>query len=257
MKSLRVLFVFIILFILGYHHHNNVVQAAKNRNTVKRIRSACDHKAMESCSKKLTMIGDEKFIFPTNIKQMEKRCRDIKPLQRCVKNNAQNCYDPDTNRYILILLYSITKTNRAYCRNSKKRQSFLNFGKCANKNIKHLNKYMAQLNRDFHSIRHLNKEQKLAIPLLCCNYHKFKTDIENMFENDCPENLPEVENILNGYVGDLLNAGCGDYGDDNDRCDSVIEKTPNWTKPLEHKDFIIPLVQIIDQLQMSKNEEEN
>ncbi|KAH7641061.1 hypothetical protein HUG17_8530 [Dermatophagoides farinae] len=228
----------------------------KSRNTAKRIRSACDHKEMESCSQKLTMIGDEKFIFPTSVKQMEKRCRDIKSLQRCVKNNAQNCYDTDTNRYILILLYSITKTNRAYCRNSKKRLAFIGFGKCANKNIKLLNQYMAGLNRDFHSIKHLNKDQKLTIPLLCCNYHKFKTNIANLFEDQCPDDLPEVENLLNGYVGDLLNVGCGDFGDDDDRCDSVIKKTPNWTEPLEHKDFIIPLVQIIDQINTVPNSTE-
>lgn len=118
-----------------------------------------------------------------------------------------------------------------------------------------VSKIYHDIDENFHLITIIifSKQNKKQIS----NYHKFKTDIENMFENDCPENLPEVENILNGYVGDLLNAGCGDYGDDNDRCDSVIEKTPNWTKPLEHKDFIIPLVQIIDQLQMSKNEEEN
>ncbi|KAH7638300.1 hypothetical protein HUG17_9406 [Dermatophagoides farinae] len=95
------------------------------------------------------------------------------------------------------------------------------------------------------------KQQNLRIPLACCSYYKWKNIAVTKVIQMCPDNdaaHEEVENLLNGYTNDLLAVVCGDYTEESDKCDKIIQKIPEWKQPLRWNNFIIPLVEIFDSI---------
>ena len=161
-------------------------------------KNSCDPKILESNSNQLFMLGDDSFIFPNNTEKMNKRCklvvfflfilctlfiyliynkqingflyiyiyRDIKPLEDCIKDYQNRCLDGYTKNSISVIIYGVSKTNRFYCSNKVRKNSFASFGNCANTNRKELNKVFQQLNRNFYASSTYSNP-KLRIPLAC------------------------------------------------------------------------------------------
>ena len=69
---------------------------------------------------------------------------------------------------------------------------------------------MEKMNWDFHGAR-LAKDPKMRLPFACCNFYKFKSSVIKELEGDCPVEVQEVENLIDGYARDGLNFLCGDY----------------------------------------------
>lgn len=67
-------------------------------------------------------------------------------------------------------------------------------------------------------------------------------------EKICPNDQDYVEQLLDGYVNDVVNLICGDYTADSDKCDSIITDTPEWKKSLTYKSFVIPLAQVVESI---------
>ncbi|OTF77136.1 hypothetical protein BLA29_003745 [Euroglyphus maynei] len=78
-----------------------------------------------------------------------------------------------------------------------------------------------------------------------------------MIQQTCnvPEIISVISDALQGYAGDLTSVMCGDYTDDSDRCDTIIDSIPKWDnkKPLQWKTFAMPLVEIVDSFQFDNN----
>ena len=124
---------------------------------------------------------------------------------------------------------------------------------------------MTDFTKNVHAIRKF-KEPKLRIPLTCwyelslsnnadhqmlcsnSNYFVLKSRIMELANQKCPEHSPEAENLIDGYANDILNLLCGEYTEESDKCSSIINKTPNWDKPLQWKVFIQPIVEILEGL---------
>ncbi|KAH9530206.1 hypothetical protein DERF_004029 [Dermatophagoides farinae] len=68
----------------------------------------------------------------------------------------------------------------------------------------------------------------------------------NLLEHKCSTFVEMMETMLQGFTGDLFNYVCGDYNEDSDKCQYIIDKIKPWTKPLEWKSFILPVVQIVE-----------
>ncbi|XP_027205090.1 uncharacterized protein LOC113798716 isoform X2 [Dermatophagoides pteronyssinus] len=56
----------------------------------------CDRKAVDHCMLEMTIIGDPKQRFPIDLDTMNERCRQMKRLEKCVRNFAQNCLQSDS-----------------------------------------------------------------------------------------------------------------------------------------------------------------
>ncbi|OTF75372.1 hypothetical protein BLA29_010865, partial [Euroglyphus maynei] len=147
---------------------------------------------------------------------------------------------------VSVLIYGITKTNKAFCA-KKRQQSYLRIGRCANSDPETFATLMNRMTRSFHALK-TYPEQTLRIPLVCCNYYRFKESVMKHVEKICPNDQDYVEQLLDGYVNDVVNLICGDYTADSDKCDSIITDTPEWKKSLTYKSFVIPLAQVVESI---------
>lgn len=127
--------------------------------------------------------------------------REIRTLEKCVKDYMSRCLDGETRNSMSVVIYGISRTNKGYCSGTKKKNAFISFGDCANASKKMLEKHMATLTRDFHSAK-LAKDPKLRLPYACCSYYRFKLSIVSAMDKRCPKETLEVENLLDGYARD-------------------------------------------------------
>ena len=126
----------------------------------------CDHDKMDQCTLELTMIGDPNWRFPENMEQMNRRCRNVKTLEQCIKDYSGKCLHSDSRQTIQVMLYGISKTNRFYCSNKRRKAAIINTGTCANTFIKDMNNIMFDIIRKLHAIR-FYPDNKMKIPLTC------------------------------------------------------------------------------------------
>ncbi|KAI2804360.1 hypothetical protein BLOT_003342 [Blomia tropicalis] len=207
----------------------------------------CSRAVLDYCSMKLISLGDVDYVSPVNMEQMNKRCKEVKAMEQCIKDYAARCLEGETRNSILVVVYGIAKTNKSYCSSQKRKNAHISFGKCANKNKKSLDKFMNQMIVDYHGVR-LYKDPKLRIPLACCNFYKFKDRLVTLLNKDCPNEAVEMERKIDGYTQDGLNLLCGDYTEESDLCSKIINKTPKWTKSVTSKAFVMPMVDIFNSL---------
>lgn len=62
-------FYFIITVLTTTNSRTSLAEAAKP--------AGCDTSSFEKCLDRLIMFGDESFVYPTNLKEMNKRCRSV------------------------------------------------------------------------------------------------------------------------------------------------------------------------------------
>ena len=77
------------------------------------------------------------------------------------------------------------------------------------------------------------------------NFYRFKNEVHDLLSKSkkCKKsNALEFENLVDGYARDELNLICGDYTEESDKCEKIIDKTPKWTKPLPSTSFVNALV---------------
>lgn len=67
----------------------------------------CDKNVFDNCANRLLMLSDENFIFPTNTEKMNKRCKELKTLEKCVKDYSKNCLKGETKNSISVLMVSL------------------------------------------------------------------------------------------------------------------------------------------------------
>jgi len=66
-------------------------------------------------------------------------------------------------------------------------------------------------------------------------------------EKSCKqENTAEIERIIDGYANEVLNLLCGDYTEESDKCNGIVNKTPKKqsTQKRPHS-FLQPFVSIL------------
>ena len=83
------------------------------------------------------------------------------------------------------------------------------------------------------------------------SYYKWKNiGVDNIIKS-CPTNKAaheEAENLLSGYTNDLLAIICGDYVEESDKCEGIIGKIPEWKRPLRWQNFILPLIELYENI---------
>lgn len=131
----------------------------------------CKRSVFARCAERLFMLGDATFTFPVNMEQMLKRCKDIKIIDKCIKDYSTRCLKGETRNSVNVLVYGVAKTNKGYCSSPKRRNSFISIGHCVNENRKKLDKALADMNVQYHGAR-IYKDPKLRLPLACCNYYQ-------------------------------------------------------------------------------------
>lgn len=215
-------------------------------------KNECNKSVFDKCNEKLYMVGDDTFVFPKSISEMNKRCKELKRLESCVKQYASKCLHKESKQSVSVLSYGVTKTNRGYCSSGKRKGVFIRMAsKCVTKNKGKLDSAMWQMSADFQAIARHHNDSSTKIPLMCCNYYKFKQNCLAVLGTNCAaEDIAEFETLIDGYTVDILSLLCTDYTEESDKCTKIIEQTPKGTVDLkaQSKTFVLPLVDVLDSL---------
>jgi hypothetical protein len=59
--------------------------------------------------------------------------RAITAHEKCIKNYASKCLSTFPRQVTNVFAYGVAKTNKGYCSNQRRKDSFIAIGKCANK----------------------------------------------------------------------------------------------------------------------------
>ncbi|XP_075588672.1 uncharacterized protein LOC124496374 isoform X1 [Dermatophagoides farinae] len=239
-----------------FHHVSQLLMVIIATTTIMvtdgSISTAKHCKRADRCALTLIPLTDAKFMSkpPRTPQELNEWCKRVAPQERCLKDFANKCLDKQSKQSLSVMMYSFSRTNKRLCTNKKRRQTFLNLIECGHKELTMFADILKNLTTDFHGILTF-KQQNLRIPLGCCSYYKWKNIAATKVIQMCPDNdaaHEEVENLLNGYTNDLLAVVCGDYTEESDKCDKIIQKIPEWKQPLRWNNFIIPLVEIFDSI---------
>lgn len=94
--------------------------------------------------------------------------RDLKRWERCAKDYASKCLHKESKQSVSVLSYGVTKTNKGYCSNGKRKNVFIRMAsKCLTPNKEELDNAMWQMGSDFKGIAHLHNDSSTKIPLMC------------------------------------------------------------------------------------------
>lgn len=126
----------------------------------------CESNIIDKCMLEMVIVGDYNVRFPKNLEEMNNRCKRTKELQKCIKDYSSKCLTNLASQTISVLVYGITKGNRVFCSNKKRREDFIDIGKCINPDWKFVSDNINNLTRYYHGIGEY-KDPKLRIPMLC------------------------------------------------------------------------------------------
>lgn len=209
------------------------------------------NKDADTCLMHLLLLGDPGYIFPQTNSEMTAHCRLITNYEKCIKDYSSNCLQSFPRQVTNVLAYGVAKTNKGYCTNKKRKDSFIAIGKCANK-IKHIgDNCMKQFIDNLRGTENY-PEVNTRLPMACCNFYQMKGCILSAVEKEgkelCPEsNYNEIETLIDGYSVDVLNLICGDYTEESDKCVKLLPKTPKKLNSQKRsKSMLIPFINILN-----------
>lgn len=150
--------IFFVIFIV-IQNFKGIVDAAQSN-------SQCNSTKVDNCMLEMVFIGDQKFPMPVNEEMAIQRCKRNKVLEKCVKDYSSKCLTDQAGQAVSVLIYGITKGNKNFCNNKKRKELLAEMGRCVNQDLKRFTSYMSDLTRTFHGIKEY-KDPKLRIPLMC------------------------------------------------------------------------------------------
>jgi len=200
----------------------------------------CNQKTIDQLDEyvsKLSVFGDPKRKFP-NKEEVQKHCQEDIRMTTWGKDYTRKCMKGEaveTSRHVTdLLMYSIRKVSNKRCRSEATRNTFIHAGKCGNLFKSDTEKCYKQYIMDSEKINKAKKtsitNDKHLLPLLCCSYHKFHdccTDVwaQKDYAKPCDRKATiELESYVNDSMNDILQYLCGDYQDNNDKCDNLIAR---------------------------------
>nr|XP_027193978.1 uncharacterized protein LOC113788726 [Dermatophagoides pteronyssinus] len=195
-------------------------------NTIDSNDRMCKQSDMDICSQRMLMITDQNFHYPITMAEMDQRCRELKPMEKCVRHYSQHCFESNIQQKTFsLIIYGVTKTNRAICRNNRRRRQFIEFGQhCANRLQNQLISFVEDMYTKMFAILKY-PIRKLRIPLSCCNYYRFKEQALKMYSEQCqPQQSQQMERLLNGFTKDSFTFICSRYTENSERCNRIIDK---------------------------------
>ncbi|KAH9394153.1 hypothetical protein TYRP_021287 [Tyrophagus putrescentiae] len=233
-------FYFIITVLTTTNSRTSLAEAAKP--------AGCDTSSFEKCLDRLIMFGDESFVYPTNLKEMNKRCREVKDLSGCTNKYVDSCLKGETKNSVKIIMYGVLKSARQFCSTAARKSSFFTFGACVNRHRAEQLKAVRAINRQWHGIK-LFPDAKMRLPMICCTYSVFKRGMLEPLEKRCTEKeVTNFERLIDSYASEGLNLLCSDYTEDSDRCAPLLKKIPKWTKAIKTKVIFLTIVDVLDSL---------
>lgn len=205
--------------------------------------NATRHEEADVCMQKMFLIGDRSQRFRETLPQMKNYCRQISDLQNCVKRFSRECL-PELGRQVTnLLLYGVTKVNRQYCGSEKGMRRFNEIAKCGNHELNRKHDCMDSFLNQLRLVEKRTDDEmvEMRIHYVCCYFSQFTSCVEETFhvgnsKQKCPtEKIKQnVIDLIGGYADDALDMVCGEFGNNDSKCDELLRQ--NSTNTSNKKD---------------------
>ncbi|CAG2114351.1 unnamed protein product [Medioppia subpectinata] len=186
---------------------------------------------------KMVAFGDINRKLP-NEKEVHDYCRADIEMANWGKNYTKSCMtnrEVETSRHVTnLFMFSIKKVFTKRCRSETTRSIFIKAGKCANlakpDTVQCYDRYTTETEQVNRAKKTIIKNDRHLIPLICCSYHRFHDCVNEAWAktNDAEPCNKKAQTELDGYVTetmyDILQYLCGDYQDNNDKCDNLLKR---------------------------------
>ena len=128
----------------------------------------CNKKQVDKCAISLVPLTDPELLQrpPKTLADLDHWCRKFKRSEKCVRQYSDQCLASESRRTLSIVLYSISKTLRRYCGQTKRKQELLNLSHCLDNDLTNVSKVLFELSGDMHAIRSI-EPANMRIPLCC------------------------------------------------------------------------------------------
>ncbi|XP_054166522.1 uncharacterized protein LOC128963993 [Oppia nitens] len=194
-------------------------------------------------TKDMFLFAAENRKFPINAQEMKQFCKESPELDIKVKTFNDNCLKGITKQISNLYVYSVNKFASGVCKSKRRTIEFLSIGQCGNAANKSNKKCWDNWLFTTDSIGDI-KDDKLKIPLSCCLVARMRSCLEQSFEKkpkQCKKQHIEVlDNMFNTFLVDSMAMLCGDYTEDGDKCDKIVNKIPN--RPFDPKKKLSPII---------------
>ncbi|XP_054155170.1 uncharacterized protein LOC128953681 [Oppia nitens] len=210
-----------------------------------------NEKQLDEVIQNLYLFGAPDRQYPTVKKDMKKFCSDNEKYQKFIKEYGIKCKKGLSKQVLGLMMYSVAKHSTGICKSNQRTNEFLNIGNCGNTAKNDTIKCWKNLIKAVDSISY-NTNNKLKIPLICCNYYVLKTCSQKSYEsrpNQCNSKaIDGHEKLLNAFALDTLKLLCSEYNEDNDKCDKIISQTGVSKLKVLPKSPIVPFIKILEEL---------
>ncbi len=149
------------------------------------------------------------------------------------KDYVKKCLKGLSKTIISVTIFSTEKVNiknsNSICGNKAERNNYIARGRCGNRGKRNTSKCWNNLINNMSNVKNVT-DDKLRIPLFCCQFYAWKTCTVDTFKSLGPKVCSE--SAIEGYETqiargslDPLNIFCSDY-DESDKCDKLGESLP-------------------------------
>lgn len=225
----------------------------KSINAQKLKCNAATEKEMDGVVARIMTFGTDRA-FPENKAQLKEYCKEHVRLINKLENYKTACLKNEAKNIVSVIIYSIKQVVQVYCKkpNSKRTAELLDSAGCANKATKDYNECSkGYIERLIYAKTIINKPKDRLIQTCCGYFHIYNCVREQALKHPdiCTQERIEANiNYIKTFFDNAINAACGEYNGDNDKCDRVEVPPPKKIKKALPKSFFGPLVSVLSNI---------
>ncbi|CAG2116824.1 unnamed protein product, partial [Medioppia subpectinata] len=204
---------------------------------------------MDKAMSKLIVIGQKSLKFPTTARQLRPYCNHALKTLDQITAYSEQCMSKFGRDAAKVLLHSVTTELRGVCKTgrlTKRAKDLMKAAPCANAGLKNFQKCNTKLIEKFTGV--MNAPVKQRIPMSCCNFHQLIRCLADEADDvkQCSRKTVDfIVKYVNKLIEPILMIMCTEYSEPSDRCDALVERTPNATaSQRRYKSFLMPIINV-------------
>jgi len=212
----------------------------------------CTQDGLERCGADLIIFASGPKI-PTTPAELKENCPKEQQSEKCARDYSNNCLPRLPKGMVTLFLDGVRTEVTGKCKEgSTKNKEYLKHAKCLNDQGEKLHGCMQQLvnvlDQTVSKAQGSSKDaQKKQLRESCCSFTAYRTCMGDAAKGPCgADSAKYVDNVINGYAGDLLDTVCAAYSSESDQCKAVAPIKPKAGAP---KNLLSPLAKMVTSLQ--------
>jgi len=227
------------------------VAALAHGNPTKKDAS-CTQDGLEKCGADLIIFASGPKIA-TTAAELKASCPTEQKSEKCARDYSNKCLPRLPKGMVTLFLDGVRTEVTGKCKEgTAKNKEYLKHAKCLNDQGEKLHGCMQQLvnvlDQSVAKAATASKaDQKKQLKESCCSFTAYRTCMTDAAKGPCgADGAKYVDNVINGYAGDLLDTVCAAYSSESDQCKAVALIKPKAGGP---KNLLSPLAKMVTSLQ--------